>query len=337
MRTVTTLALTFAVSLAAFAQTGDAKPDLHLYHPSGPPLAYDVATIKLIDPSTANGMVRLPPGMSVSPLSLRRYIMNAYGTNYSAQVVGGPDWLNKDSYNIKGKVPDDLQAAQQTMKREDRLNQTRGMEQALLADRFRLKAHFETRVLPVYEMVPAKGGLTITEVPAPPERKPGDAAPPPLRIAGALVTTGVGVTMTIMNPTGLRVTNARAVKMQALANVVGFSGAAEMGDRPIVDHTGFTGYFDIKDPPGRPSVTPMPPTLPTLRPSFRRWRSSLASNSSLPKPPSRSSSSTVSTAPRTISPTLSSPHSPQIPPNSLNPRRNLRKKLGILVLPRRYN
>ena len=48
------------------------------------------------------------------------------------------------------------------------------MQQSLLADRFHLKAHFETRVLPVYELVPAKGGLKITEVPAPPERKPGD-------------------------------------------------------------------------------------------------------------------------------------------------------------------
>jgi uncharacterized protein (TIGR03435 family) len=122
------------------------------------------------------GMVRLPPGVSqaLSPLSIRRYIMNAYGAMYAAQVVGGPDWLNKDAYNIKGKVPDELEAAFQNMKFSERNDQTRAMQQSLLADRFHLKAHFETRVLPVYELVPAKGGLKITEVPAPPERKPGD-------------------------------------------------------------------------------------------------------------------------------------------------------------------
>jgi uncharacterized protein (TIGR03435 family) len=100
--------------------------------------------------------------------------MNAFGAVYPSQVVGGPDWLNKDAYLIKGKVPGELESALQKMTREGRLEQTRMMEQCLLVDRFHLKSHFETRVLPVYELVPAKGGLKVTEVPPPPERKPGD-------------------------------------------------------------------------------------------------------------------------------------------------------------------
>ena len=36
-------------------------------------------------------------GATLSPLSLRRYIMNAYGAMYAAQIVGGPEWLNKDA------------------------------------------------------------------------------------------------------------------------------------------------------------------------------------------------------------------------------------------------
>jgi uncharacterized protein (TIGR03435 family) len=169
--------------------------------------------------------------------------MNAYGAMYAAQVVGGPDWLDKDAYNIKGKVPDDLEAALQKMKPDDQLNQTRAMQQSLLADRFHLKAHFETRVLPVYELVPAKGGLKITEVPAPPERKPGDPLPPPPSPSTPLPP---GTMMTMMNSNGLRTVNARAVKMQGLARMIG-GPMSEVGDRPIVDHTGFTGYFDIKD------------------------------------------------------------------------------------------
>ena len=103
--------------------------------------------------------------------------MDAYGAMYPAQIVGGPDWLIKDAYNIKGKVPDDIQAAQQWMKRQDHIEQNRTMQQSLLADRFHLKAHFETRVLPVYELVPAKRRPQNHRVPAPPELKPGDATP----------------------------------------------------------------------------------------------------------------------------------------------------------------
>jgi uncharacterized protein (TIGR03435 family) len=165
--------------------------------------------------------------------------MDAYGAKYAAQVIGGPDWLSKDSYVIHGKVPDDVQAVLQKMTSQDRIDQNRSMQQSLLADRFHLKAHFETRVLPVYELVPAKGGLKITEVPAPPERKPGD---PPIRHP-ADDPLPPGSSMGSFNSNGLRGLNARAIKMQLLARIIG----GDAGDRPIVDHTGFTGYFDIKD------------------------------------------------------------------------------------------
>jgi uncharacterized protein (TIGR03435 family) len=232
-------------AFTAFAQTAQPKPELLLYHPSAP-LSYEVATIKPIDANAADGMVRLPSGATrrpLSPLNVRRYIMNAYGAMYPAQVVGGPDWLDKDAYDIKGKVPDDLEAALQKMMFADRNDQISAMQQSLLADRFHLKAHFETRVLPVYELVPAKGGLKIPEVPAPPEHKPGDPLPPPPHPGDPLPP---GTMMIMMNSNGLRTVNSRAVKMQGLARMIG-GPMSEVGDRPIVDHTGFTGYFDIKD------------------------------------------------------------------------------------------
>ncbi len=259
MRLAGTLILTLAFDLAGgFAQTGQAKPDLLLYHPTAP-LSYDVATVKPIDASTASNMIRLPPGATLNPLSIRRYIMNAYGASYAAQIVGGPDWLDKDAYNINGKAPDDVEAAMQKMTYADRLSENRAMQQALLADRFHLKAHFETRVLPVYELVPAKGGLKVAEVPAPPERKPGD--PPPLPPhPGA--PPPPGSSMTMMNSNGLRAFSASGIRMQSLARTISFSGATETGDRPIVDHTGFTGYFDVKDlewaPLGDASATSAP-------------------------------------------------------------------------------
>jgi uncharacterized protein (TIGR03435 family) len=244
MRVTRPLAAAFALlTLSGSAQTAQPKPELLLFHPSGPPLSYEVATIKPIDPNTADRMVMLPPGTTLNPLTIRRYIMDAYGATYQTQVVGGPEWLNKDPYDIKGKVPDDLEAASQKMTRDDRINQISAMQQSLLADRFHLKAHFETRVLPVYELVPAKGGLKITAVPAPPESKPRD---PSIHIRPG-DTLPPGTMMTTMSSNGLFVYNARAIKMRSLAHTISFTGATEVGTRPIVDHTGFTGYFDIKD------------------------------------------------------------------------------------------
>lgn len=230
---------TVGCTLAGVSQTAQPKPELFLFHPSGPPLSYDVATIKPIAPDVASAMVKLPPGGSLSPLTIRRYIMNAYGAVYPAQIAGGPAWLNKDAYDIKDKVPDEFESALQKMTREERTNKTRLMQQSLLADRFHLKAHFESRVLPVYELVPAKNGLKITEVPAPPEIKLRDS---PMR-PGSDDPLPPGSSQTALNSNGLRVLNARAIKMQLLTRII----AGDIGDRPILDHTGFTGYFDITD------------------------------------------------------------------------------------------
>ena len=50
-----------------------------------------------------------------------------------------------------------------------------------------------------------------------------------------------GSSNTAVNSNGLRVLNARAIKMQLLTRII----AGDIGDRPIVDRTGFTGSFDI--------------------------------------------------------------------------------------------
>jgi uncharacterized protein (TIGR03435 family) len=250
-------------AFTGFAQTAQPKPQLLLFHPTAPLPSYEVATIKPVDSNTTNSMVMLPPGTTLNPFSIRRYIMDAYGATYRAQVVGGPDWIDKDAYDIKGKIPDDLEAAFHMLSSDASRDQNSAMQQSLLADRFHLKAHFETRVLPVYELVPAKGGLKITEVSAPPERKPGDS--PSMPSAGNPPSPGTMVTR--MNSSGIFVLNGRAIQTQLLAHMISFSGATEVGDRPIVDHTGFTGYFDIKDLTWAPLVhvdatsTPDAPSL----------------------------------------------------------------------------
>jgi uncharacterized protein (TIGR03435 family) len=222
----------------------DVKPEVLLFHPSGPISTYEVATIKPVDPNTADRMVKMPPSGTVNPLSIRRYIMDAFGAMYSSQVAGGPDWINKDSYDITGKAPAEVEAVMQKLARVDRIHQESEMRQSLLAGRFHLKYHFETRVLPVYEFVPAKGGLKITPVAAPPVRKPGDP-PPALSRAGDIPSPGTAISS--FNSAGLRVFKGTAIEMANLARTISNSGDPGTGDRPIVDHTGFVGHFNVSD------------------------------------------------------------------------------------------
>jgi bla regulator protein BlaR1 len=78
------------------------------------------------------------------------------------RIVGGPDWLKTDNYDIQAKIPDALFAEMQKMPPAKSREQRLLMEQSLLAARFHLKAHFETRDMPVYALVAAKGGPKLT-------------------------------------------------------------------------------------------------------------------------------------------------------------------------------
>src|SRR3974390_3846198 len=66
------------------------------------------------------------------------------------RVHGGPAWLRSERYNSSAKAPDT--SATLT------LDQMRPMLQTLLADRFHLTFHRETKDLPTYRLVVAKGG-----------------------------------------------------------------------------------------------------------------------------------------------------------------------------------
>ena len=213
-------------------------PVVKAFHPSGPIPSYEVATIKPTD-----------PGKQFAGTTVRRYIAMAYGVPLpwglpgvelqGSQVVGGPEWIDKDRYDIHGKPPDDLRQAMQKMSPDDREGQTEMIERSLLAERFHLKVHFETREMPVFELVAAKGGLKIT--PVDPPTLAAEAAKPtkPGEMRPGTMNLSVG-------SNGLNILSARATTLDLFVN--GIRGQApELGGRPIINKTGFTGTFDLKD------------------------------------------------------------------------------------------
>lgn len=93
-------------------------------------------------------------------------IESAYGLALSSgeRIVGGPEWVRRESdrYEVVAKIEDARFAAMQKLSQADQQEQLALMEQALLADRFKLKVHFETREMPVYALIVAKGGAKLS-------------------------------------------------------------------------------------------------------------------------------------------------------------------------------
>jgi len=147
-------------------------------------------------------------------------------------IEGAPGWVNSDRYTIDAKAPS---AAGQEMMRGPML-------QALLEDRFHLKMHRESRDVPVWAMVVAKGGPKLKPfvegscVPFDPSKM---TFPPTPRV----IPPGQKSCRFFMEPAGQNI----------LANVEG----ARIGDfctqflgivldRPVIDRTGLTGLFTFK-------------------------------------------------------------------------------------------
>jgi uncharacterized protein (TIGR03435 family) len=125
-------------ALAAFPQTTAAP-------------SFDVASIR---PSTMDygSYFRYLPGGRFSGMSwIKQVIQVAYGIE-DYQVMGGPGWLTTDRYNIEAKAasPDAT---------KDEIN---GMLQSLLAERFKLQFHRETKDFSTFDLVVDKNGPKLT-------------------------------------------------------------------------------------------------------------------------------------------------------------------------------
>ena len=221
----------------AFPGMAQAPAVVKAFHPAGPMPSFEVATIKPVGPDRP-----------LSGMTVRQYIAMAYGVPMpwglpgaafeGLQVVSGPEWIDKDHYVIDGKAPDELREARQKMPNEQRWAQDEMMEQSLLAERFHLKVHFETREMSVFELVPAKGGVKITVA----EPSSTDQTSGPIK-AGEMRP---GTLSLSVSKNGLNVINGRGTSIEMLTGALR-GQAAEIGGRPIINKTGIAGNFDLKD------------------------------------------------------------------------------------------
>lgn len=117
-------------------------------------LAFEVASVKPNHSGRTDSHIDSDKGSLVAVnVPLRRYIAQAYDVREDQ--IDGPDWIATERFDIRAKAP-----AKMTGEAEKQMLKT------LLADRFGLALHRETRDRRVYALIQAKGGMKIAPVPS---------------------------------------------------------------------------------------------------------------------------------------------------------------------------
>lgn len=184
---------------------------------------FDVVSIK--PNKSASGMVRTmfkPDGYAATNVSLNMLIQAAYGIKED-QIAGSPSWADSVRYDIDAKVAGSDVPDLQKMKNEDR----GVLLQPLLAERFKLAVHRETKVLPIYELVVAKNGPKLKEA------TPADSSSDGIKSPNGVPRAG----MMMMRPGQL---TGQGIPMTSLANQL-----SRQLHRTVIDKTGLTRKYDV--------------------------------------------------------------------------------------------
>jgi uncharacterized protein (TIGR03435 family) len=257
--------------------------------PAGGAARFEVASVKPIDPfadlrkgGASGGPIAMPftgvraepGGRLVAVATLRTLLLRAYGVK-DYQLEGGPEWLPSDYFSVTAK-------AEHETATEAEMNE---MLKSLLAERFGLRVHVETRSLSVHTLTVARpdgrlgSGLKRTSPeceatleeqkrtgtrPAPPRMPPippsPQTAPPPL-------TPTCGLTSTRIAATGAATYAMGGWPLSSLVEHL----SSEL-EAPVVDETGLVGRFDAvveyesgrwrRRGPDLNSTDPLPVPLP---------------------------------------------------------------------------
>ena len=191
--------------------------------------AWDVTTVKPAGPDERYSMFNFgADGIKITNVPLWMIVREAFGLE-DDHLFGGPAWAKTTSFDVEAKVAPEDAAKFKAL----RLEQRRLMMVSVLEERFGLKYHHETRDLPMYELVVAKGGVKMHAStpdsggpdPEGPDPGPGPGPSPGRHMLmmhrGHVESIGTGMP-------GL---------VRALSGQLG---------RTVIDKTGLTGNFDYR-------------------------------------------------------------------------------------------
>ena len=221
--------------------------------PATAPPAFEVAAIKLNQSGSGSSHSDTNNGRftatNVSLKNLMEY--SAYGVPGN-RILDGPKWLDSTKFDIEAKMDDSEAEHLRTLAHAQRRLETQAMFQQLLAERFKLAVHWETRELPVYALTVAKKG---------PKLQPTKEA-----------TEGSG-TSSHNSQSGSEF-SAKGVTLPELAQALTQELSRELG-RDVIDQTEIKGRYDLTlkwtqdtgagTDDAAPQPIPVPPSSPLSR------------------------------------------------------------------------
>lgn len=171
---------------------------------------YDVSTIRPnVSGSENSGVDRSPSTLRAENVPMQELLRTAFGVPKNL-VFGLPAWATSGRFDVNAKIVDPDLPKLRKLTPEQR----RAMLRALYEERLGLKWHFETRVMPSYDLVLAKDG-------------------PKFKAAAG---SGSDESTSINNSD----LTAKGIRLSALTDIL----AVEV-ERPVVDKTGLAGKFDL--------------------------------------------------------------------------------------------
>jgi len=192
--------------------------------------SFEVASIKANNSGDFRRAIGPEPGgrFAAMNVTLRDLVALAYGitgTEAEMRVVGGPDWVGRQRFDVAARAAGAPAPTEYPP-----------LVRSLLADRFALRAHEETRDVESLVLVRARGDgtlgprLTKSDVDCDARRAAAKGGAPLPQPASGPVCTGRTIPGTI---------TATSLSVASLA-----SGLARFVGRPVIDETGLAGYYD---------------------------------------------------------------------------------------------
>ena len=195
--------------------------------------SFEVATIKPSDPNARRNMIgvsRLPDGIDAEYVTMSMLIRGAFGYQRFAlgdQIAGLPDWTKSQHYDIHAKMSEADAATFHKLSQHERDDMINLMIQSLLAERFNLKIHHGTKVVPSLDLVVEKNGPKIKPVePDDPHLIKDDDGKP---IEGVI---------------NFRKSGEVNIQQNSMSQFATFLTTQPNGaGRPVIDKTGLTGLY----------------------------------------------------------------------------------------------
>jgi uncharacterized protein (TIGR03435 family) len=192
--------------------------------------AFEVASVRPNKTGDGRVMVAMQPGgrFNASNVPARMLLRQAFNVQ-DFQIVGGPDWLESDRFDVVAKAPDG----------EFTIDIMRPMLQSLLVERFKLAFRRENREMPIYALMKARSdgrlgpNLTASAVDCAARGRRGGGPPPAPPQPGQKMECGFMMGAGRMNVGGMPIGQLAV----ALSPILG---------RIVVDKTGLTGNFDFE-------------------------------------------------------------------------------------------